>query len=61
MVQRAPEFYAGITRTLDDKGMNSISATLVSEFGSKMAALASTPTGPDGWMPTQPNANTADR
>jgi hypothetical protein len=39
MNQRAPEFYASITRTLNNKGMQNIAGTLTGEFSARIAAL----------------------
>jgi len=47
MVQRSPEFYASITRTLNNKGLNNIADTLNSEFSSRIAALPAAVPSPD--------------
>ena len=52
MLQRAPEFYASITRKLNDKGMNAIAGTLTGEFGAKMAAAAPSPDKNHALLPT---------
>jgi hypothetical protein len=40
MNQRAPVFYANITRTLNNKGLNPAAEALASEFGAQIAAPA---------------------
>jgi hypothetical protein len=55
MLQRAPEFYASITRKLNDKGMHAIAGTLTGEFGAKIAALPAAEPAPGqkhGLLPT---------
>ena len=42
MIQRAPVFYANITRKLNNKGMKNAADALISEFGSQVAAIPST-------------------
>jgi hypothetical protein len=39
MTQRAPIFYANITRKLSNKGMKNAADVLISEFGSRVAAI----------------------
>jgi hypothetical protein len=39
MNQRAPVFYANITRTLNNKGLNPAAEALANEFGAQIAAL----------------------
>jgi hypothetical protein len=43
MIQRTPVFYANITRKLNHKGMKNIADALISEFGSRVAAIPVTP------------------
>jgi hypothetical protein len=42
MSERAPVFYANITRKLKNKGMENAAEALTSEFGSRLAALPAT-------------------
>ena len=48
LTQRAPVFYANITRTLNNKGLNPAAEALASEFGAQIAApaAAAAPAGP---------------
>jgi hypothetical protein len=39
MIERSPEFYASITRTLNHKGITNAAAALNSEFNARMAGL----------------------
>jgi len=55
MIQRTTVFYANITKKLNNKGMKNAADALISEFGSRIAAIPSTAASPaqnHGVIPT---------